>query len=126
MPTYANAQLYRWEEIPKEPVTDLIRRRYVTGDRTMVAQVFLDKGSVVPTHSHENEQISYLLCGALRFWIGDDGSEELVQRMGEVLVIPPNVPHKAEALEDTLSLDIFTPPREDWLDGTDTYFHDSE
>jgi quercetin dioxygenase-like cupin family protein len=119
-------QHYRWDDMPREPVTDVISRRYVTGQRTMVAQIFLDKGSIVPTHSHENEQISYLLSGALRFWIGADGSHELVQRGGDVLVIPPNLPHRAEALEDTLSLDIFTPPRQDWLEGTDTYFRRQE
>lgn len=125
MSQQADVQLYRWEEMPKEPVTELIRRRYVTGERTMVAQIFLDKGSVVPTHSHDNEQISYLLSGELRFWIGGSGSRELVQRAGEVLIIRPNVPHKAEALEDTLSLDVFTPPRRDWLEGTDAYFHET-
>jgi quercetin dioxygenase-like cupin family protein len=116
-------RLYRWNDMPKERVTDVISRRMVTGERTMLAQVFLKKGSVVPAHSHENEQYSYLLEGAMRFWIGDGGEQELVLRKGEVLVIPSTVPHKAEALEDTLSLDVFTPPRQDWLDGTDHYFH---
>lgn len=119
-------RLHRWDDLPKEPVTEAIRRRYVTGERTMVAQIFLDEGSVVPTHTHENEQISYLLHGALQFWIGEGGRQQLVQRAGDVLVIPPNVPHKVKALEDTLSLDIFTPPRRDWLEGTDTYFRRSE
>ena len=90
----------------------------------MIAQVNLDKGSVVPKHAHENEQITYILEGALRFWIGEDGEEELVVRAGEILYIPSNVPHKAEALEDTLDVDVFSPPRQDWLDGTDTYFHE--
>ncbi len=125
MPTQ-QVQHLRWDDMPKEPVTDVISRRYVTGERTMVAQIFLEKGSVVPTHSHENEQISYLLRGALRFWIGADGSRELVQRAGDVVVIPPNVPHKAEALEETLSIDVFTPPRRDWIEGTDSYFHRKE
>lgn len=115
---------FRWEEMPKERVTDQLSRRLVTGDRMMLAHVYLDKGSVVPKHAHENEQITYILEGALRFWIGDEGEEELVVRAGEVLHIPSNVPHRAEALEDTLDVDIFSPPRQDWLDGTDTYFHD--
>lgn len=113
-----------WEDVEKEQVTDAISRRLVWGERMMIAQVVLDKGSVVPKHAHENEQITYILEGALRFWIGEDGEEELVVRAGEILYIPSNVPHKAEALEDTLDVDVFSPPRQDWLDGTDTYFHE--
>jgi quercetin dioxygenase-like cupin family protein len=113
---------HRWNDMPKERVTDQIDRRLVVGDRMMLAHVYLAKGSIVPRHSHENEQLTYILEGALRFWIGEDGSEEIVVRAGEVLVIPSNVPHKAEALEDTLDVDVFSPPRQDWLDGTDDYF----
>jgi quercetin dioxygenase-like cupin family protein len=89
----------------------------------MLAQVWLDKGAIVPQHSHENEQLTYIVEGALHFWIGEDLSQEIVVRAGEVLHIPSNVPHKAEALEDTLDVDIFSPPRADWLDGSDSYFH---
>jgi quercetin dioxygenase-like cupin family protein len=96
----------------------------VTGERAMLAQVFLDKGAIVPRHSHDNEQFTYILEGALRFWLGEDGSEEVVVRAGEVLHIPSHLPHRAEALEDTLDLDVFCPPRADWLDGSDSYFHD--
>lgn len=115
----------RWDDMPKERVTDHITRRVFTGSRMMIAHVYLDKGAIVPTHSHENEQLTYILEGALRFWIGDpnEGVEELVLRAGEVLYIPSNVPHKAEALEDTFDVDVFDPPRQDWLDGTDSYFH---
>jgi len=112
-----------WDDLPWEKVTDTISRRLVTSERMMMAQVFLKKGAVVPRHHHENEQLTYILEGALRFWIGEDGSREVVVRAGEVLVLPANVPHKAEALEDTLDLDVFSPPRQDWLDGTDSYFH---
>ncbi len=87
----------------------------------MVAQVFLDKGCIVPKHSHHNEQITYIISGALRFWLGEDQSEVVTVRAGEVLHIPSNLPHQAEALEDTLDLDIFSPPRQDWLDKTDDY-----
>jgi len=116
----------RWEDIPKERVTDTISRRLFTGQRMMIAHVYLDKGAIVPTHQHENEQLTYVLEGALRFWIGDpaQGVEELVVGPGEVLYIPANVPHKAEALADTFDVDVFDPPRQDWLDGTDTYFHE--
>ena len=107
--------------MPREPVTEQLSRRLITGDRMMLAHVYLQKGCIVPRHSHENEQITYILDGALHFWIGEDGEEEVTVRAGEVLHIPSNVPHKAEALEDTLDVDIFSPPRQDWLDKTDDY-----
>ncbi len=118
-----SVRLYRWDDIPRERVTDEIDRKLITGDRIMLAHVFLKQGSVVPMHSHENEQLTYLLGGALKFWIGNEDAEPIVVREGEVLHIPSNVPHKAEALEDTFDVDIFSPPRQDWLDGTDSYFH---
>ncbi|HLB35696.1 MAG TPA: cupin domain-containing protein [Gemmatimonadales bacterium] len=116
-----SVRLFRWSQMPKEKVTDLLDRRLITGERMMLAHVYLKKGCVVPKHSHENEQLTYILEGALRFWIGEDGKEELVVSAGEVLHIPSNIPHKAEALEDTLDVDVFSPPRWDWLDGTDAY-----
>ncbi|MEJ7810748.1 MAG: cupin domain-containing protein [Gemmatimonadaceae bacterium] len=112
---------YRWDDMPRERVSDLLERRLITGDRMMLAHVYIKKGCIVPKHQHENEQITYVLEGALRFWIGEDGAEELVVGVGEVLHIPSNVPHKAEALEDTLDVDIFSPPRQDWLQKTDSY-----
>lgn len=111
-----------WDSMEKEKVTDVIHRKVISGDRAMLAQIFLKKGAIVPMHSHENEQITYLLEGTLKFWIGE-GEEEVILRGGEVLHIPSNVPHKAEALEDCLDVDVFSPPRQDWLDGTDDYFH---
>jgi quercetin dioxygenase-like cupin family protein len=113
---------HRWSDMPREKVTDKIDRRVIVGNRMMLAHVYLAKGSIVPRHSHENEQLTYILEGALKFWIGENGEQELVVRAGEVLVIPSNVLHKAEALEDTLDVDVFDPPRQDWLDGTDDYF----
>ena len=112
---------YRWDAMPKERVTDLLDRRLITGDRMMLAHVYLKKGCIVPRHSHENEQLTYILEGALRFWIGEDQKETLVVRAGEVLHIPGHVSHKAEALEDTLDVDVFSPPREDWINKTDDY-----
>ena len=114
---------FRWTDLPKESVTAQISRRLVTGDRMMLAQVYLDKGCIVPRHLHENEQITWIMEGALKFWIGEDGAEEVIVRAGEVLHIPSNVPHMAEALENTLDIDIFSPIRQDWLDHTDNYFH---
>jgi quercetin dioxygenase-like cupin family protein len=117
----------RWEDIRREKVTDDIARRLFTGERMMLAQVYLDEGAIVPWHSHENEQLTWVLEGALRFWVGEEGSadmREVVVSAGDVLFIPGNVPHKAEALADTLDVDVFSPPRQDWLDGTDDYFRD--
>jgi quercetin dioxygenase-like cupin family protein len=120
MPTRA-IRRFRWDDMPKERVTDLLERRLITGDRMMLAHVYLKKGCVVPMHHHENEQLTYILQGALKFWIGDGQAEVFVLRAGEVLHIPSNVPHKAEAVEDTLDVDVFSPPRQDWIDKTDDY-----
>ena len=115
------ASFFRWDSMKKERVSDMLERRLITGDRMMLAHVYLKKGCIVPKHSHENEQLTYILEGALKFWIGDDGAEEVTVSAGEVLLIPSNVPHKAEALDDTLDVDVFSPPREDWLNKTDSY-----
>lgn len=117
----SEAGFFRWDDLPKEKLNDLLDRRLITGERMMLAHVYLRKGCVVPKHSHENEQLTYVLEGALRFWLGENGEKEQVVRAGEVLVIPSNLPHKAEALQDTLDVDVFSPPRQDWLDGTDAY-----
>jgi unsaturated pyranuronate lyase len=111
---------HRWEDIPREELINRIERRIVTGERAMLAQVFLKKGSVVPMHDHPNEQLTYILEGSLRMEFSDDTPDVVVQA-GEVLVIPAGVPHGALALEDTFDLDVFSPPRQDWLEGTDAY-----
>ena len=112
---------YRWTDIPREELSPLIGRRLVTGERMMLAHVYLAKGAIVPRHAHENEQLTYILEGTLRFRLGEDGAETVDVAAGEVLHIPSNLPHEAEALEDTLDVDVFSPPRQDWLDGTDAY-----
>jgi unsaturated pyranuronate lyase len=112
---------YRWDEMPKEVLSEKFARRLITGDRMMLAHVYLKQGFIVPRHQHENEQLTYILEGALKFWIGEDESEERIVRAGEVLHLPSMVWHKAEALEDTLDVDVFSPPREDWLNKTDDY-----
>jgi quercetin dioxygenase-like cupin family protein len=119
--TQTGAKHYRWSELPAEPMKGGITRALITGDRMMIAHVRLKKGDVVPQHSHENEQITYILEGALHFWLGAEGDKEQTVRAGEVLVIPSNLAHRAEALEDTLDVDVFNPPRQDWLDGSDAY-----
>ena len=115
------ASLYRWEDLPRETLNSHIDRRLITGTNMMIAHVYLKKGGVVPVHSHHNEQLSYVLEGMLRFLLGAQQDEEVIVRAGEVLTIPPHLPHSAEALEDTLDVDIFNPPRQDWLDGSDQY-----
>ena len=116
-----NVTFYRWDDMAKEKLSEMLDRRVITGDRMMMSHVYLKKGSVVPRHSHENEQITYILEGGLRFWIGPDEAQVIDVMAGEVLHIPSLVQHKAEALEDTLDLDVFSPPREDWLNKTDDY-----
>ena len=116
-----DAAKHRWDDLPKELLNPLLSRRLITGERAMLAHVYLKKGCVVPKHHHENEQFTYILEGALKFLIGADGAREVIVRPGEVLHLPSNVPHEAHALEDTLDLDIFCPPRQDWLDKTDSY-----
>ena len=107
-----------WDAMPKEKLNERVSRRIVSAERAMVAQVFIAKDAVIPTHQHEAEQITYILEGALQFFLE---GREVVVRAGEVLVIPSNVPHRAVALEDTLDLDIFSPPRADWLSKQDHY-----
>jgi quercetin dioxygenase-like cupin family protein len=116
---------HAWSEVRLEELNPLLSRKVLTAKDTMIAQVFLKKGCVVPGHQHVNEQITYILDGCLRFWIGEHaanpGSDYIDVNAGEVLLIPSNVPHRAEALMDTLDLDVFNPPRQDWLDGSDRY-----
>ena len=117
----ADAKHYRWDDIKAEPLKGSISRRLITGERMMIAHVYFKKGDDVPRHAHENEQITYILEGALHFWLGANGESEIVVRAGEVLVMGSNLPHRAVALEDTLDVDVFNPPRQDWLNGSDAY-----
>ncbi|MEZ5286028.1 MAG: cupin domain-containing protein [Vicinamibacterales bacterium] len=114
-----SVRLYRWDEIALEKVTEMISRKLITGEREMIAHIHLKRGALVPMHSHESEQMTYVFQGALKFLIN---GEETIVREGEVLHIPSWVPHQAEALDDTFEMDIFSPIRTDWLDGTDTSF----
>jgi len=118
MTTKTEPKYIPWNQVEREKLNDLIDREMVVGDKIMLARVFLKKGAHVPEHHHHNEQVTYILEGALKFAI--DG-KEIVVRTGEVLCIPSNMPHEAWALEDTLDLDVFTPPREDWLNKADDY-----
>ena len=115
-----NAELkyLRWNEVEIETLNPLLQRQLIVGHEVMLSRVLLKKGCVVPLHSHVNEQLSYILEGALKFFI--DG-KEITVHAGQVLTIPPNMAHQAEALEDTVDLDIFHPPRADWINKTDSY-----
>ncbi len=115
----------RWDDLPVEQMNAEIGRQFVVGTGTMLARIFLKAGGLVPRHQHVNEQITYVLEGALRFRLWEDDLDgpgrEVTVRAGEVLSIPPDVPHEALALEDTVDLDVFNPPRRDWIEGTDAY-----
>ncbi|MGA1996774.1 MAG: cupin domain-containing protein [Bryobacteraceae bacterium] len=111
-------QLFTWDEMEKEVVSETFARRFVHGEKTMLAQIFLKKGSVVPLHRHDSEQITHILEGALEFELE---GERVVLHQGQVLVIPSNAPHSAVALEDTVNLEVFAPPRQDWIDKSDAY-----
>jgi mannose-6-phosphate isomerase-like protein (cupin superfamily) len=114
----AAMQYIPWQTVPLEDLNPLLQRQMVWGQEIMLARVLLKKGCIVPEHSHHNEQLTYILEGALKFWIG---GKVIVVNAGETLCIPSNMPHKAEALEDTVDLDVFAPPRADWINKTDQY-----
>lgn len=120
MDTPPTVRVHRWDEIALEKVTEMISRKIVSGEREMLAQIYLKRGAIVPMHQHESEQLTYVLQGAMKFLVG---GEDVTVREGEVLHIPSWVPHQAEALEDTFELDLFSPIRQDWLDRTDDYFN---
>ena len=109
-------RVHRWDEIALEKITEMISQKIVAGEREMLAQIYLKRGALVPMHSHESEQMTYILQGALRVLVG---GEEMTVREGEVLHVPSWIPHQAEALEDTFELDVFSPVRQDWLRGED-------
>jgi quercetin dioxygenase-like cupin family protein len=110
--------IYDWSQVKREQLTPLFERQMIHSSRLTIARLRLSKGTVVPTHAHENEQVSLIESGKIKFVL--DGKEEILQG-GQALVIPPNVPHSAEAIEDCVAIDIFSPPREDWIKGDDAY-----
>jgi quercetin dioxygenase-like cupin family protein len=112
----ATARVHRWDEIALEKITEMISQKIVSGEREMLAQIYLKRGALVPLHSHDSEQMTYILQGALKVVVGGD---VLTVREGEVLHVPSGVPHQAEALEDTLELDVFSPIRQDWVSDGD-------
>lgn len=121
MTDVAQAKHHRWQDVPLDQLSPTIGRQIITTDRVTLAQFHLAAGAPVATHAHEAEQLTYIVEGCLRLWIGEDESQVVDVRGGEVLQIPPNVPHRAEAIEQTFAVDVFCPARLDWLDGSDAY-----
>jgi quercetin dioxygenase-like cupin family protein len=105
-------RLYRWDEIALEKITEMVSRKFISGERETMAQIYLKRGAIVPRHVHESEQMTYVLQGALKLLVE---GEEVTLREGEVLHIPQGVPHQVEALDDTFVLGVFSPVRQDWL-----------
>jgi quercetin dioxygenase-like cupin family protein len=114
----ATSKLHRWSDIPPEQLNPLTTRQYIVGSNTMLARIVLRKGAVVPMHHHFHEQMSHVVEGALEFRMD---AKPVIVRAGEILCIPPHLPHEVVALEDSVALDIFNPPRQDWIDGDDAY-----
>jgi quercetin dioxygenase-like cupin family protein len=122
MPQPTPAQHTRWSDIPAELMNPLLTRQFVTGSEAMLARIELKKGCLVPQHAHHNEQIAFIASGSMKFTlIENEQPRDYILHTGDVLVIPPHVPHSAEALEDTIDFDIFSPPRHDWISGDDSY-----
>src|ERR1022692_1819329 len=119
---YRAMQYYNWNRLDEEALSPLVGRKMIHGKTMTVAHIRLGKGAVVPMHSHPNEQVSMVQSGALRFVLS---GEERILRAGDTLVIPPEAPHMVEALEDSLAVDLFSPPREDWIRGDDAYLRDA-
>ena len=110
---------HRWNDVPREQMNDAIVRQYITGDRVTIARLEMQRGGIVPEHAHENEQVSYVISGTLKFTME---GRDIIVGPGELLQIPGKVPHAVEVLEDSLTIDVFSPIRQDWIDKTDTYF----
>jgi quercetin dioxygenase-like cupin family protein len=111
-------KVYQWDTMEQEQLNPRLGRKAIHGGNITVARLELKQNCVVPEHSHVNEQITMIESGSLRFSIG--GGEQIL-RAGDVLVIPPHLPHAVVALEDTVAVDVFSPAREDWVRGDDAY-----
>ncbi|MGH7715278.1 MAG: cupin domain-containing protein [Vulcanimicrobiaceae bacterium] len=118
----SKAKVYKWDDVEEETLKKGVRRKFIHGESAMIARFDLAKGEIVPEHAHHNEQLSYIVSGSLKFILG--GKDEVIVRGGEVLVIPSNLAHSAETLEDCIAIDVFSPPRQDWIDKTDSYIRE--
>ncbi len=117
-------QKLNWDSVPVEQVTPEMQRRIITGEKLMLARMKFKDGFRVPLHTHENEQITSVFSGTIRFWFGKDKEEVMDLNAGEIVVIPPNLPHEALMIGDVEEMDSWAPPRQDWLDGTDHYLRE--
>jgi len=111
----------RWDDVPLEKVNASMQRRIVTGERMTVARIWFKDGFLVPLHSHVHEQVTQVMSGRMRFRLGADRAEVVEIGPGEVIVIPSNLPHEALCIGDVEEMDMWSPRRDDWLDGTDAY-----
>ncbi len=110
-----------WDTIPVEEVTPSMHRQIIAGEKMMIAKMKFKDGFEVPLHHHENEQITHVISGTIRFWFGENKEQIMDLNAGETVVIPSNLPHAAVMVGDVEEIDSWAPPRQDWLDGTDDY-----
>jgi quercetin dioxygenase-like cupin family protein len=110
-----------WDVVPAEEVTPQMNRKIIAGEKLMIAKMKFKDGFRVPLHSHENEQITEVISGTIRFWFGNNREQVMDLHAGELVVIPPNLPHEALMIGEVEEIDHWAPPRQDWLDGTDDY-----
>ena len=114
-------QKINWNTIPVEQVNDKMKRQFMHGEKIMIAKMEFEDGFTVPWHSHENEQITEVIAGTLRFWFDDKENEYIDLMAGDVMIIPGNRRHKALMIGRVIETDTFAPPRQDWIDGSDNY-----
>lgn len=110
-----------WDNVPEEEVTPKMFRKIISGDKVMIARMRFKDGFLVPLHSHENEQVTQVISGTIRFWFGENKEQEMELHAGDTVVIPGNLPHEALMIGEVEEIDTWAPPRSDWLDGTDDY-----
>ncbi len=122
MSKIGDVQQLNWDTIPREELAEGLARQMMTGDKAMVAKIYIAKDAIVPKHHHVNEQVTLVIAGSLKFRHGENLDVERIANTGDIIVTPENVPHEVVGLEDSVAIDIFSPPRQDWLDGTDDYF----
>lgn len=118
----SQVRLVIWDDMEREELAEGIGRRFVSGQTMTVARIDLGKGAMVPSHHHHNEQICTVVAGRLEFRLGEGLEDKRIVGAGQSLVIPPDLAHEVIALEDSTAYDLFSPPRQDWIDGTDSYF----
>ena len=114
-------QKINWDEVPEEQVNPSMTRKMIYGEKVMIAKMTFKDGFLVPLHKHENEQISEVISGTIRFWFGANKEQVIDLHAGESIVIPGNLPHAALMIGDVVAMDVFSPPRQDWIEGTDDY-----